>query len=765
MSRSTPSPSDALAQQRLQEALHHFQAGDTTRAEAMSKSILRAAPQFEAAHVLLARAQRVQGFNKHALQSCKAGIKVLPKSVPLLIELALIHRAAGRTEEAEATYRLVLVHEPRNAMAMHNLGNLQQARGALSEAEAAYRQVLGWQPQMAVAHFELGNVFAAREEHAAALSEWQQAVQLQPQLAPAWFKLATALEDLDHAKAIDALHHGLRHDPNNAAAMAQLGKLLCHAGRGAEAEQCARMAIGMDAKLPMAHYVLGLAQRVQGHLDAALAPLDTAARTSNDGLLTCEATYLQALCQIDQGRFTDGLHRAELLLAMSQTPQQQGMAHHVIGSALFDAGRVTEARQHFAQAVRLSPQHAPHRVSLVATALYVDTDDGQAHRTQATDLLGSLTPPLVVSPSLGEKTGRKPRIGWLSADFRLHSCAFFLEPLLSHLRPEAFDLYAYDTGSRQDAVMARFQALIPHWRSVESLSPQALAQCIADDEIDVLVDLAGLTTGGRIEALAASPAPVQLSWLGYLGTCGLPNRARRLTDRWVDGPQQAAGFVEQAMVLDRPYVCYQAPADAPDVQALPMLERGHPTFGSFNALSKLSDQTVALWSAVLRAVPNARLLLKTKVLSDDAVKQHTLARFAAHGIAANRLELMGWAPHVSHHLALYHQVDVALDTFPYNGVTTTCEALWMGVPVVSLVGQTVCSRQGRTLLNAVGLPELACENEAQVVQRCVDLVGQAQALAELRARLRERMAASPLCDAADMARAFEGVILSLLPAH
>ena len=124
MSRSTPSPSDALAQQRLQEALHHFQAGDTTRAEAMSKSILRAAPQFEAAHVLLARAQRVQGFNKHALQSCKAGIKVLPKSVPLLIELALIHRAAGRTEEAEATYRLVLLHEPRNAMAMHNLGNL-----------------------------------------------------------------------------------------------------------------------------------------------------------------------------------------------------------------------------------------------------------------------------------------------------------------------------------------------------------------------------------------------------------------------------------------------------------------------------------------------------------------------------------------------------------------------------------------------------------------------------------------------------------------
>lgn len=765
MSRSISSPSDALAQQRLQEALHHFQAGDTTRAEAMSKSILRAAPQFEAAHVLLARSQRVQGFNKHALQSCKAGIKALPKSVPLLIELALIHRAASRTAEAEATYRQVLVHEPRNAMAMHNLGNLLQARGALTEAEAAYRQVLGWQPQMAAAHFELGNVFAARDDHTTALAEWQQAVQLQPQLAPAWFKLATALEDLDHAKAIEALHHGLQHDPNNAAAMAQLGKLLCHGGRAAEAEQCARMAIGMDGHLPMAHYVLGLAQRIQGHLDAALAPLETAARTSNDALLTCEATYLQALCQIDQGRFTDGLHRAEMLLAMSQTDQQQGMAHHVIGSALFDAGRVTQARQHFAQAVRLSPQHAPHRISLVATALYVDTDDGQAHREQAAELLGSLNAPRLTPSHRREKEGRKPRIGWLSADFRLHSCAFFLEPLLSHLRRDAFDLYAYDTGSRQDAVMARFQALIPHWRSVESLSPQALAQRIADDDIDVLVDLAGLTTGGRIEALAARPAPVQLNWLGYLGTCGLPNLAHRLTDRWADGPQQSAGFVEQPIVLDRPYVCYQAPADAPEVHALPMLARGYPTFGSFNALSKLSDPTVALWSAVLQAVPDARLLLKTKVLSDDAVKQHTLARFAAHGIAAERLELMGWAPHVNHHLALYHQVDVALDTFPYNGVTTTCEALWMGVPVVSLVGQTVCSRQGRTLLNAVGLSELACEDEAQLVQRCVDLVGQKQALADLRAQLRGRMAASPLCDASGMALAFEGVIHSLLQAH
>lgn len=762
MSRSSPPVAEAMAQQRLQEALQCFLAGDTTRAEAMSKSVLRAMPTLEGAHVLLARSQRAQGFNKHALQSCKAGIRLLPKSTALLTELALAQRASGRLNEAEITYGQVLAHEPGNTLAMHNLANLRQAQGAWEAAESLYRQVLALQPDMAAAHFELGNVRQAQNDTDGAVAQWQQAVQLQPQLAPAWFKLATAWEESDAPGAMAALHAGLQHAPNNSLALTQLGRLLCQAGRAAEAEQCARMALGMDPRLPSAHYVLGLAKRIQGHLGAALHPLQTAASTSQDPALRAEASYLLALSLIDMGRFSEGHDQADLLLGMSETPQQRGMAHHVLGNALFDAGRAREAREQYALAILLSPQHAPHRITHVATSLYLDTDDGQTHRALAEQLLGSLK----VQRSSGRLrtagTVRKPRIGWLSGDFRLHSCAFFLEPLLTHLDRDAFELYAYDTASRQDAVMARFQNIIPHWRAVESLSAAELAQQIARDEIDVLVDLAGLTTGGRIETLAAHPAPIQLSWLGYLGTCGIQGMSQRITDRWVDPAPEAAGFVEPAIILDRPYICYQAPADAPTVGALPMLSQAGPTFGSFNALSKLSDATVALWSDILRAIPNARLLLKTKVLADDAVKAHTEQRFAEHGITPDRLELMGWAEQVHHHLELYHRVDVALDTYPYNGVTTSCEAMWMGVPVVSRVGQTACSRQGFTLLNAIGMPDMACDSDAAVVQRCVELVAQPHALAHLRAQLRPRMQASALCDAPGMARAFEGVLQRLI---
>lgn len=775
MSRSNTPLSDAtdpMAKQRLQEALMHFQSGDTTRAEAMCKSILRSSPHLEAAHVLLTRAQRVQGFNKHALQSCKAGIRALPKSLPLLIELALIQRSSGRMEDAQATYRQILAVEPDNTTALHNLANLLQATGALDDAESLYRKVLALQPQMAAANFELGNVLAARQEPSAALLAWQRAVQVQPQLSQAWFKIGEALPDDRRTEAMDAFLTGLRYAPNDARSLALLSKLLSESGRSAEGEQYALMALRIDPKLPLAHYALGLACRVQGRTDAAVDALSVAAHTSDVAALRNEAVYLQTLCYIDQKRFSLAMPLAEALMPMSQTDQQRGVAHHLIGSVLFDAGRVLEAQEHFAAAVRISPDFMQHRISHTANALYVDEDNGQAHRALAEHLLGTLNVlpvhlPDATTSSAGQveiESPRRIRLGWLSGDFRLHSCAFFLEPLLEKLDPNTFEFFAYDTGSRVDALMARFQQLIPHWRAVAHLQPADLVQTIAADRLDLLIDLAGLTDGGRIESLAAQPAPVQMSWLGYLGTSGHRAIQYRLTDRWAENPDGQACSVEQPIVLERPYVCYRAPADAPDVAPLPMLNGEGPVFGSFNVLSKLSDHTVALWSAVLHAIPNARLLLKTMALTDEAVKAHTLARFAEHGIHAERLELMGWAAEVKNHLELYHRVDVALDPFPYNGVTTTCEALWMGVPVVSLAGHTICSRQGYTLLHAVGLTELACLNDDDVVKRCVALVSDRHALAELRSQLRDRMANSPLCDAADMANAFTKAIHGVLKA-
>lgn len=763
-----PDLADAQAQQRLQEALHHLQAGDATRAEALSKALLRLEPLFEPGHVLLARTQRTQGFNKHALQSCRNGLKLFPRSIPLLIEQALTQRAAGRLDEAEATYREVLRRDPSQVVAKQNLANLMQGRGALDEAETLYQMVIAADPLMGQAHFELGNVHAARGEMMRAIEAWSESVRVSPNLAQGWFALGEALRTERPRQALDSFQKGLQHDPHNAKALSMLGKVLSDMGHGGEGEQCARRALQLDPNLAWAHYVLGLSLRIQRRLDDAAAPLAEAAKLSKDRDLTCEANYLQALCHLDQGRLVEAEQFADLLLNTGRPGQQMGMAHHVKGAILFDGGQIALAREHFGLAVACSPDYLPHRTTLCASGLYVD-EDNATHRRMAEELLGSvqakssvMEPPLSDWPMPGPRSHKRLRVGWLSADFRQHSCAYFLEPVFDHLNVGDFELFAYDTGSRPDAVMARLRARVQHWRSVEHLQATHLAGLIARDDLDVLVDLAGLTDGGRLEALTARPAPVQMAWLGYLGTCGNTALSHRLTDKWVDGPEQAGATTELAIRLDRTYVSYRAPADAPDVGPLPMLHAGHVTFGSFNTLKKLSDACVARWAAVLHAVPGSHMLLKTFVLNDPVARANTHARFAMHGIEAERVELLGWEHQVSHHLELYQRVDIALDTGPYNGVTTTCESLWMGVPVVSRYGKALWSRQGLTLLNGVGLPELACESDDSFVARCVALVNDPDGLARMRSTLRDRMVSSVLCDEVGMTRAMEQAIRGIV---
>jgi protein O-GlcNAc transferase len=261
--------------------------------------------------------------------------------------------------------------------------------------------------------------------------------------------------------------------------------------------------------------------------------------------------------------------------------------------------------------------------------------------------------------------------------------------------------------------------------------------------------------------MARKAAPIQINWLGYLGPVGLQAIDHTLTDALVDpvdldDPANRGDEARApALRLDRTYVCYTPPTDAPPVSSPPMLTRGFPTFGSFNALAKLSEPCLALWCKVLHAVPTARLLIKSKPLRDQGVRDGVLARLLAHGVSAERIILKGWEQETSHHLDVYGEVDVALDSSPFNGVTTTCEASWMGVPVVSLVGGTRASRQGLTLLSALGCREQATHSELDFVEQCRQLVADPARLAEQRAQLREHMRASPLMDGAGFAQSVE----------
>jgi protein O-GlcNAc transferase len=351
---------------------------------------------------------------------------------------------------------------------------------------------------------------------------------------------------------------------------------------------------------------------------------------------------------------------------------------------------------------------------------------------------------------------RRLRLGYLSPNFSAHSVSYLIEPVLAHHDRSAFEVYAYHTARARDAITDRVEASVDTLRQVHDLTDRELAHCIADDRIDVLVDLAGHTLGSRPGVFARRPAPVQITWLGYPDTTGVPAMDYRLTDAIADPPGAEARHTERLLRVAGAFLCYRAPSDAPAVSS--RAASTHIVFCSFNTLEKVNDPLIALWSRVLRAVPGSRLLLKSGLLAQPAVAQRIRAAFDAQGVEEDRLELRGWLEDPQRHLAAYGGADIALDTSPYNGTITTCEAMWMGVPVVTLAGEFHMSRVGATLLTALGLEELIARTPDEFVDIATALAGDRERLAALRASMRPRLQASMLLDHAGFTRKIEALM-------
>jgi protein O-GlcNAc transferase len=345
---------------------------------------------------------------------------------------------------------------------------------------------------------------------------------------------------------------------------------------------------------------------------------------------------------------------------------------------------------------------------------------------------------------------RRLRIGYVSADFREHSVGFFMESLLAHHDPKQFEVFGYADLAKPDATSGRFQKLFHQWRNTTDISDQALAEMIRADKIDILIDLAGHTAGNRLLVFARKPAPIQMTYLGYPATTGLSTMDYRLTDIHADPPGMTEGYYSEKLIrLPRSFLAYRPPKDAPGVSAAPVLKNGFITFGSFNNLAKMQQKTVDLWVRILQANPGSRLLIKNNGLTDPETREEFLRRFTSAGIEPSRIDLRPKSPTIQEHLKTYAEMDIALDTFPYNGTTTTCEAMWMGVPVVTLAGKTHASRVGLSLLTNMNLPALITETEDDYVRVASNVDP------KLRDSMRERMKGSALMDAAGITREIE----------
>lgn len=631
------------------------------------------------------------------------------------------HKACcGRTTSASSTPAEttdILVR----ATQLHDAGRLQ-------DAVVLYQQILKTNPRHAVALHRLGMI--------------------------AW-------HDRQHSLAVNLLQSAIHADASIAEAHFDLGKIFQTLSRPNEAISCYQRALSLKSpRRSEIHYNLGLAFEEQGNYLKAIESYERATKENPD--LVYAHNNLGVLYK-ELGRYTESIRHYRH--ALDRDPSL-GHAWNNLGNAYKEQGLLDEAIDCYGRAHKLAPEDIRFHDNFIFALnltnkfsperIYAEHVQFEHMHTHSLGLPET-------QKTVPDVTGRRIRVGYVSPDFCTNPVAYFIEPVLAHHDASKFEIFAYYNYPRNDAITQKLKTLCHHWRDTFDMSDEMLADGIRKDSIDILIDLAGHTAGNRLLTFARRPAPVQITWLGYPNTTGLSTIDYRITDSLADPPGMTETLHTEKLVrLPGIFCCYQPPSDSPDVRPPPASSSGCITFGSFNNFAKTTPAVIKLWSEILHATKESRLLLKCPGLSDESARQTVREQFATFGIEADRLTLLGLEPSRQAHLQRYHQIDIGLDPFPYNGTTTTCEALWMGIPVITLAGKTHASRVGVTLLNAINHPEWIADTQDCYVNIAKQLASDIGKLTTLRSGMRRQMLESPLLDAVSFTRNLESSFLDMI---
>jgi len=664
-------------------------------------------------------------------------------------ELAVQHHQAGRLLEAREICRQVLAANPGDANVMHLLGLVEGQLGELESATSRLEQARRLQPANPFLLNTLGSTYGMLGRHKDAEKCLRKALSLKADLADAHCNLGNALRGLDQLKEAErSLRRAVALDPGHVNARVNLGAVLRKLRRPEEAERWYREAISLDPALALAHSSLGSVLSDLGRHDDARQSFERALALKPD---SAEAQLGIANTFLETSQLAEAVDCYRKAIALKPDSAE---AHSGLGDALLRTGDVEDAEQCYRKALVLKPAlHNAHWGLLFVLNLLPGRNPADIYAEHLAFAQRFYRPARIRAHGNIPDPRRKLRIGYVSGDFRDHPVAHFIAPVLAQHDRDNFHITCYDNFKSSDAVTARLKRHADCWREVFELTDEALADLIRRDAIDILIDLSGHTGNSRLHVFAHKPAPVQVTWLGYLNTTGMPEMDYRITDARASPVGMLEDVHSERLVrLPDSQWCYEAPVDCPPVCAPPSVRAGHVTFASFSNLAKIGPQVIALWSRLLERVPASRLLVAWRGLG--SIREEFRARFARNGVAPERLDLRDRLP-FEDYLALHGAVDIVLDTFPYTGGTTTCHALWMGVPVVTLTGNTATSRGGASLLNAVGLGELVADTADEYVDIAAALARDRPRLAALRLGMRDRMLASPLMDAERFARNLE----------
>ncbi|MGJ5177187.1 tetratricopeptide repeat protein [Bradyrhizobium oligotrophicum] len=683
------------AEAALPAAVKAYREGRHPEAQALCRQILQDLPDHFGALHLLGVIEKDCGRFDQAVPILARAVESDPRSAEAQSDLGFALARLGRHEEARARYERAIALRPNFPTTLTQLGNALTSLFRFEEAIAAHDRAIALKPDHAEAHANRGMALLLTGKHEAAGQSFDRALSLQPRLLTALFGKGLACMNLrDFDAALAALDAALAINPQAAAIIAQRGRVYQEQGRFDDADAAFDAALALDPLLDDALRGKATVSLVRGHVAQAIAVIET---------------------------------------MLAQNPNQES-AWTLLGVCAAMQGDIATAIAHYDRALAINPNHEDAITKKIFALDFlpdVKLKRLQAERKYWWDAIGARLPRVVLG-ARDLDPDRRLVVGYVSSDFREHSAALGFLPILRHHDHTKFQIIAYSCSPVRDAKTDLCRQLVDRWVEAWQLTDDRLAEQIQADEVDILVDLSGHSAGHRLTLFARKPAPIQVSAIGSVTGTGLPVMDYLLADPVVIPAEVRPLFAEK--IYDLPALITIEPPPAIPPSPLPMLRNGHVTFGSFNRVDKFSEPTISLWAKLMAATPGSVIVLKNHSMDDPLLRDRLIAHFVAHGIEADRVRCVGKTGR-EEHLAMFADIDIALDPFPQNGGISTWEALQMGVPVVTKLGGTPAARAGGAIVKAVGLDDWVADDDDGYLAIALKFCAQPAELAALRAQL------------------------------
>lgn len=723
--------------------VEHFNAGRLAKSLKLARSVYRLSSDDADIPQLIAMIYYRQAKFAEALVWAKKATRLEPARVDSLNLLSSILVASGDVLQAVEYCRRALELEPGNPALLFNLGNLYKSSFRFDEACKCFRKSLELKPDYLEARNNYINALLGAGRPKEACAEGEAALEVcgpHPVLHLAFANALLENERLEEAE--NQFRLALRLNADFPEALCGLGELLRRRGEFRESLTCCSRATALSPQMVGAWVNLGNVQKDLGNFAAALASFQRVVDLQPSHVEACINSGFVCLQLGDTGRSIRYSKKA-----LEHEPENI-LALNNLANAYTVSGRLEEGVACYERAHALEPDNPVVFSNMLLALNYLPSVDAQSVFKRHLEY-GKIFEPANKESGLScceaPSSDRKLRVGYISADFRNHSVAFFACDLIAGHDRDAFDVYCYYNATSTDEVTRKFQKACDHWCDIALLTDQEVLELIRGDEIDLLVDLSGHTDGNRLTVFAQRAAPVQATWLGYLNTTGLRSMDFRISDRYSSPVDVHQAFhAEKLLHLDTCQWCYAPLDSAPPVSPLSALSSGVFTFGSFHNLAKLNEEVFALWARVLSAVPGSRLILVAK--GAELASERINGFFAGQSVESDRIECIE-AVGFHDYLGLHSRIDMCLDTFPYGAATTTCHSLWMGVPVITLRREEPMSRSGVSILTYSDLTEFIADSDHEYVAIASYWAANPGKLADLRSGLRERLNASAVMDA------------------